>query len=266
MQADPTTETKLCTICHKEKPLDAFPASTPRGNLKRGHCYECRCAYTKARYRRLKAEGIDPNKAAKARRHQARWFPLATVELPPHMKLCSTCKLSKSLDDFVRNSSRLDFRGERCKHCDALAEQRAKDKYWLAPAYTPESKYCCYCKEKKPAADFHRCRGQIDWLAKVCKQCVRRSQYVWRYGLSSYDQFLALLAGQGNGCAICGLQLDPAADRRSLDAPELDHNHQTRKVRGILCGLCNKAFGVAEQKADWFAKAQRYFDLHKGSA
>jgi hypothetical protein len=49
--------------------------------------------------------------------------------------------------------------------------------------------------------------------------------------LAEYD---ALLAAQGGGCAICG---NPPKTRR-LD---VDHDHKSGKVRGLLCHRCNRA-------------------------
>jgi hypothetical protein len=48
------------------------------------------------------------------------------------------------------------------------------------------------------------------------------------------EQYEAMLAAQGGGCAICG---NPPKTRR-LD---VDHDHRTGKVRGLLCHRCNRA-------------------------
>ena len=45
----------------------------------------------------------------------------------------------------------------------------------------------------------------------------------------AYEQ---MLAAQGGGCAICGT---PPRNRR-LD---VDHDHRTGRVRGLLCWTCN---------------------------
>jgi hypothetical protein len=43
-----------------------------------------------------------------------------------------------------------------------------------------------------------------------------------------------MFEGQSGVCAICGRP--PGAKR--LD---VDHNHETGKIRGLLCGSCNRA-------------------------
>lgn len=45
----------------------------------------------------------------------------------------------------------------------------------------------------------------------------------------------AMLAAQGGHCALCPRRPKP---ERRLD---MDHNHQTMKIRGLLCVPCNRA-------------------------
>ena len=65
--------------------------------------------------------------------------------------------------------------------------------------------------------------------------------------VEDYDR---LLAAQGGGCAICG---NPPKTRR-LD---VDHDHRTGKVRGLLCHRCNRAL-PAWLTATWLWKALNY--------
>lgn len=53
------------------------------------------------------------------------------------------------------------------------------------------------------------------------------------YNLSLEDYNLLFIKQSGK-CAICGIELN-----RLLRTPDLDHNHITGKVRGILCRKCN---------------------------
>jgi len=54
-----------------------------------------------------------------------------------------------------------------------------------------------------------------------------------RYGLS-LEAFRAILERQGNACAIC---------KRSGVRLYIDHCHDTRMVRRLLCGKCNTGLG-----------------------
>jgi hypothetical protein len=58
------------------------------------------------------------------------------------------------------------------------------------------------------------------------------------YGLSlaEYDD---MLESQDNGCAICGKPPEENGKRLSVD-----HDHETGKVRGLLCNCCNRGLGI----------------------
>ena len=64
------------------------------------------------------------------------------------------------------------------------------------------------------------------------------------------EQYDALLAAQGGGCAICG---NPPKTRRL----HVDHDHKTGRVRGLLCHRCNRALPnwVTER---WLYRAAAY--------
>ncbi|WP_343907161.1 endonuclease VII domain-containing protein [Nocardioides aquiterrae] len=66
----------------------------------------------------------------------------------------------------------------------------------------------------------------------------RRSYLKQKYGITP-EQYDEILAAQGGVCAICG---DPPADSRGYRM-HVDHCHSTGRVRGILCGPCNRGLG-----------------------
>ena len=69
---------------------------------------------------------------------------------------------------------------------------------------------------------------------------VRHENWAWmlrrEYGMSVAD-YEALLSVQGGRCAICNCP--PRANCKL----NVDHDHQTGKVRGLLCGHCNSGVG-----------------------
>lgn len=58
------------------------------------------------------------------------------------------------------------------------------------------------------------------------------------YGIS-VEQYDAMLAEQGGGCAICGVEFGDKGGRRLA----VDHCHDTGAVRGLLCSNCNQGLG-----------------------
>jgi len=75
----------------------------------------------------------------------------------------------------------------------------------------------------------------------------RKSHLKRTYGLTLED-FDAMLAAQGGGCAICG----------KPDVDHIDHDHRTGQVRGILCFRCNVAIGQMDDDCDRLAAAMAY--------
>ena len=54
---------------------------------------------------------------------------------------------------------------------------------------------------------------------------------VYGLGLADYER---ILAEQGGGCGICGKTSEQ--EKRNL---AVDHDHDTQRIRGILCAHCN---------------------------
>lgn len=75
------------------------------------------------------------------------------------------------------------------------------------------------------------------------------------YGLTK-EQYLAL----GDVCNICGLEQKDS--KRKL---HVDHDHDTKKVRGKLCGLCNNGIGYFKHDQALLQKAIEYLARHTGN-
>lgn len=74
------------------------------------------------------------------------------------------------------------------------------------------------------------------------------------YGLS-LDEYDAMLVRQGGGCAVCGA----LPDGRRL---HIDHDHETGKVRGLLCSGCNTAIGGFREDVATILDGAEYVGTH----
>jgi len=70
-----------------------------------------------------------------------------------------------------------------------------------------------------------------------------------------------MLASQGGVCAICERGERAERNGRTL-ALAVDHCHTTGKIRGVLCGNCNKALGKFEDNPDFLRNAIIYLAKH----
>ncbi len=94
----------------------------------------------------------------------------------------------------------------------------------------------------------------------------RRSVRKHRSGLTNAE-YERLLAEQDGRCAICG-QPETVSNtpKGTISSLSVDHDHQTGRVRGLLCHRCNVAIGLLHEDRDRFAAAVAYLDAHKESA
>ena len=74
----------------------------------------------------------------------------------------------------------------------------------------------------------------------------RRSNYRQRYKIT-IEEYDELFAKQNGVCAICERPENLTKDGK-LHMLAVDHNHETRKVRGLLCMNCNTRLGYFESK------------------
>lgn len=107
-------------------------------------------------------------------------------------------------------------------------------------------KICSHCRQVLPLSAFNKNKGTKDGVNNQCRECSRESMRrsaaknrgFWhakhRYGLTS-EEYEALLASSDGGCHVCGSLL-PGNGRKRFD---IDHDHATGKVRGLLCRRCN---------------------------
>lgn len=89
------------------------------------------------------------------------------------------------------------------------------------------------------------------------KRIHRDSNYRRRYGIT-IEQRDAMLVSQGGKCACCGT--DTPNNKRGVWT--VDHDHKTKKVRGILCHNCNLALGHARDSRDVLRSLIAYLDTH----
>ena len=86
---------------------------------------------------------------------------------------------------------------------------------------------------------------------------VRNKQLKYKYGIT-LDDFNKMLQDQNYSCAICNTK---EAGRNGTF--NVDHCHQTGKVRALLCHDCNTALGKFKDNPELMRKAASYVEEHK---
>lgn len=76
-----------------------------------------------------------------------------------------------------------------------------------------------------------------------------------RHGIT-YDDYKEMFRAQGEVCALCRL---PGKPRRNNVMPlVVDHCHETKRIRGLLCHGCNLALGKLGDTIPSLARALAY--------
>jgi len=78
------------------------------------------------------------------------------------------------------------------------------------------------------------------------------SKLVRKFGIS-VDEYETMLKVQHGVCAICGV--DSNKSRKHF---AVDHDHETGKVRGLLCSCCNAGIGFFHENPEICLKARKY--------
>lgn len=176
------------------------------------------------------------------------------------LRTCTKCGVTKGDDEFYSVTERGITRTRRiCKECcKAQLRDHSNDP-------RPEGRTCAQCGIYKPLAQFHKHKICLYGVESTCKACrldkrreysrkypdrVRNMDLKAKYGITVAD-YDAMYARQGGKCAIC----DTFKEKGKL---VVDHNHQTGKVRELLCHLCNAMIGCARENTAILVAAAAY--------
>lgn len=133
-------------------------------------------------------------------------------------------------------------------------------------------KVCSSCKTERDLTDYHRSRTTADGLDPRCRPCrreagkthkvdtmKRRTGHITRlYGLTHGD-YLAMFDAQAGVCAICQ-QPETMTYRGNVKTLCVDHDHETGRVRGLLCAACNFALGKFQDDPARLRTAAEYLE------
>ena len=132
-----------------------------------------------------------------------------------------------------------------------------------------QTKICNTCKKEKSLKEFYTHNTGAKGKSPYCKECwkLQNKQYRSRpeytekrrwykikatYGLSQ-TEWQYRFNEQNGCCAICGRHQSELSKVLCVD-----HDHNTRKVRGLLCNNCNRVLGLLHDDVELLQKALEY--------
>lgn len=87
----------------------------------------------------------------------------------------------------------------------------------------------------------------------------RRHHLKHTHGIT-LEEFNLKLALQDNVCAVCH-RPETQIRRGTIKSLDVDHNHETHQIRGLLCSLCNTALGLLQDDPLRIESLLRYIKL-----
>jgi hypothetical protein len=141
-------------------------------------------------------------------------------------------------------------------------------------------KTCKVCKKELDLFSFPVARKRKDGsynYRPTCKQCTTEKNLLWyhtkggkerqkqnsfknnlkKYGITP-DEYQKMFNKQDGKCAICDSS-EVSIARKSYNL-FVDHDHQTGKVRGLLCHHCNAGLGYFRDNEHTLHKAIEYLN------
>lgn len=145
------------------------------------------------------------------------------------MKRCSKCdkKYPATTEYFYQHKSKKDGLDSWCKQCEKKRHQSKKFRI----------------THKKGVEKYRR--------SEKGKEAYRKGRYKRSYGIT-LDDYDKMFEQQNGVCAICG-EINDGGRRLCVD-----HDHKTNKIRGLLCGNCNKALGFVKEDIVILSKIANY--------
>lgn len=148
-------------------------------------------------------------------------------------------------------------------------------------------KQCSTCREKKELTEFNKDKRSTTGFCFECKKCRSKRRKLSQHKISAYnkkwrsenleyaklrdkrhnlkrnfrltlEEYEHMKAAQNYGCAIC--QKNRSSIKKDLC---VDHDHETGKIRGLLCDNCNRGIGLLQDNINLLHKAIEYLTNSK---
>ena len=135
-----------------------------------------------------------------------------------------------------------------------------------------KTRTCYKCKRELPLTRkyFYTSRRNVSGLQYICIECEKervkeyriknkdkikvdqREYHLKKCGLS-VEEYNKLFDEQKGRCKICGRHQNEFKNRLHID-----HDHETGKIRSLLCGNCNRTLGYFGENPLIFIKMAKY--------
>jgi len=173
---------------------------------------------------------------------------------------CSKCHEEKPASDFyARKESSTGYR----KDCKVCCNQRASQ---YGKRYYQKNKQKIAAKAKTFREENPEVmRERYDRHKEKHPMGNRTAQWKYRYGIS-LDEVQTKFESQGGRCACCEEEIPHYTEFKGKNHLfHIDHNHDTGKIRGLLCTKCNTGLGLFNEDIDLIKSAIAYLEKYNAT-
>lgn len=151
-------------------------------------------------------------------------------------QICRRCEIPKAIDQFWKSSYKSSGLLQYCKTCANLNRK--------------ETRHRQKSGDIKHTFKFN----SLDKNTVEYKNHQRNRKLKVTYGIT-LDDYNKMFSIQSGCCDIC--KTHQSQLKRPLD---VDHNHDTGEVRGLLCSNCNTGIGLLKDSSEILTLAIKYLE------
>lgn len=218
-------KTKMCSKCHKEKPISQFSKNkNEKDGLKR-YCKECVASDTKS-YRKRNLDKINLKKRQSYHQEKLEANKRTEQQLKAGSKVCSVCGVEKPMSEFYQRGNGGFY--ARCKECEHEAQRKFREEnkdhisaqrigynkrrkakideynhsYYQANTESVKSRVKTWAKDNPNRFKEYRIRASQNRRAK--KKAIKSD-----FSKTDWQKCKEFFSDQkGNRCAYCGRHMD----------------------------------------------------------
>lgn len=120
-------------------------------------------------------------------------------------------------------------------------------------------KKCARCYQFLDVSFFANDNLTVDSLCATCNNCNKDWSLRHQYGIS-LEEYNLIFEKQGFVCGCCGSDNPLNPKKNSWNFYFVDHDHETGKVRGLLCFKCNVGIAHLGDDLEGIEKAKLYLE------
>lgn len=190
--------------------------------------------------------------------------PRRVVDPNATTKECCRCHEIQPLTEFHRAADRPDGRYPQCRACKAERARVYREGPYREGIRQRERERAQRDADKRKAQQ-KLSYARLDPEAKEARRADGRERAMKRTFGITMAEYEVLWAQHGGVCGICHRaesEVEPRTAR--LRRLAIDHDHDSGRIRGLLCRKCNTALGLIGDDRAVAASLLAYLERHDG--